>query len=64
MLSHALCRDEESPPLGLSYDLGERVPWTPPEAIGAMLAPIGGQGLDKSIRVDSVSISARNGERF
>ena len=63
MLSQALCRGEERPPLGLSYDLGERVPWTPPEAIGAMLA-LGGQGLDKSIKVDSVSISARNGERF
>lgn len=22
----------EDPPLGLSYDLGKRVPWTPPEA--------------------------------
>ena len=44
MLSHALCRGEEDPPLGLSYDLGKRVPWTPPEATGAMLAP-GGQGL-------------------
>lgn len=63
MLSHALCRGEEGPPLGLSYNLGEQVPWTPPEAIGTMLAP-GGQGLDKTIRVDSVSISTRNGERF
>ena len=63
MLSHALCRGEEDPPLVLSYDLCKWVPWTPPEATGAMLAP-GGQGLDEGTRVNSVSISARNGERF